>query len=118
MTTPDDGNENRGPDDDGGMHEASRRAKLQKIADMGLDPWGGRFEDRLWIEDIRSLGSEVKYRLVTGEELPLPDMQAEGFDFRQWKSEQGRGELIGPKVRAAGRRNGFHDTSFKDTVHR
>ena len=85
------------------MHEASRRAKLQKIAEMGLDPWGGRFDDRLWIGDIRRSGDEVKYRLESGEELPLPDMQAEGFDFRQWKSEQGRGELVGPKVRAAGR---------------
>ncbi len=103
MTTPDDDHQNVTFDGDEGMHEASRRAKLQKIAELGHDPWGGRFDDRLWISDIRSLGSEVKYRLETGEELPLPDMQSEGFDFRQWKSEQGRGELTGPRVRAAGR---------------
>ncbi|MGI9516791.1 MAG: lysine--tRNA ligase, partial [Pirellulaceae bacterium] len=27
----------------------------------------------------------------------------EGFDFRAWKAEQGKGELVGPDVRAAGR---------------
>jgi lysyl-tRNA synthetase class 2 len=36
---------------------------------------------------------------------PLPDFNAVGpdFDFRQWLAEQGRGEMVGPQVRAAGR---------------
>lgn len=93
---------------DAGMHEASRRAKLKKIAELGRDPWGGRFDDRQWIGDIRARSAEVRYRLESGEELALPELalpeaEAGEIDLRQWKSEQGRGELVGPKVRAAGR---------------
>ncbi len=103
MSRLDDDHDTIGPSDDEGMHEASRRAKLQKIAELGHDPWGSRFDDRSWIGDLRARADEVRYRLETGLEIPLPDMQAEGFDFRQWKGEQGRGELVGPQVRAAGR---------------
>ena len=31
------------------MHEASRREKMRKIEELGLDPWGSRFDDRLLI---------------------------------------------------------------------
>ncbi len=102
-TLPEDGPDRLTSAAEEGMHEAARREKLRKIAEMGIDPWGGRFDDRDWIGDLRARGDEVKYCLESGEALSLPDMQVEGFDFRQWKSEQGRGELIGPKVRAAGR---------------
>jgi len=85
------------------MHESSRRHKLEQIAALGVDPWGGRFDGRQWIGDLRARAGEVCYRLETGAEVPLPDMQAEGFDFRAWKSQQGAGEMVGPKVRAAGR---------------
>ncbi len=92
------------PDEHGeGMHEASRRDKLQQIAALGIDPWGGRFDDRQWIGDLRARSAEVKYRLDSGVEVPLPDMRAEGFDFRTWKSQQGPGAVVGPTVRAAGR---------------
>jgi lysyl-tRNA synthetase, class II len=90
-------------DDGGGMHEASRRDKLQRIASLGIDPWGSRFDDRQWIGDLRARAAEVKYRLDSGDELPLPDMRAAGFDFRTWKSQQGPGAIVGPTVRAAGR---------------
>jgi lysyl-tRNA synthetase class 2 len=86
-----------------GMHEASRRDKLRHIASLGIDPWGGRFDGREWIGDLRARAGEVKYRLETGDEIPLPDMQAEGFDFRVWKSQWGAGAVVGPAVRAAGR---------------
>ncbi len=91
------------PASEPGMHEASRRDKLRHIASLGIDPWGGRFDDRQWIGDLRARAGEVKYRLETGDEIPLPDMQAEGFDFRAWKSQQGAGAVVGPTVRAAGR---------------
>lgn len=70
---------------------------------MGFDPWGGRFDDRQWIGDLRARAGEVIYRLNAGGDIPLPDVRAEGFDFRAWKSQQGPGTLVGPTVRAAGR---------------
>ncbi len=42
-----------------GMHEASRREKLRKIRELGLDPWGQRFDDHQRIGDIRSRESEI-----------------------------------------------------------
>lgn len=96
MTTAPDGNSE-------GMHEASRREKLRKIAQMGYDPWGERFDDRQWVGEIRAREGEVRYRLASGGELPLPEATGPEFDMRQWKSEQGAGELVGPRVRAAGR---------------
>ena len=35
--------------------EASRTEKLRRIEALGLDPWGGRFDDHQPIEDIREL---------------------------------------------------------------
>lgn len=85
------------------MHEASRREKLGRIAAMGIDPWGGRFDDREMNGALRGRADEVVYQLETGATVPLPDMSAEGFDFREWKGQQGPGQLVGPQVRAAGR---------------
>ncbi len=79
------------------MHEASRRDKMRQIAALGIDPWGGRFDDRQWIGDLRAREAEIKYRLDSGLEVPLPDMRAAGFDFRKWKSEQGPGSMVGPR---------------------
>ena len=87
-----------------GDQEISRRAKLVKLAERGIDPWGSRFDDRLWIGDIRSRANEVHYRLEDGTEVPLPEVSKDDpVDMRQWKAEQGQGEIVGPKVRAAGR---------------
>ena len=84
--------------------QAARRAKMQKLMDLGVDPWGQRFDDRSLIGPIRERISEIKYRTEDGQEIDLPaELGNEGFDFRAWKAEQGKGELRGPKVRAAGR---------------
>ncbi len=87
-----------------GMHEASRRDKLHKIAEMGIDPWGGRFDDRSYIGYIRDCASEVKLKKEDGELVDLPELDGDGeIDFRAWLAEQGPSEMIGPTVRAAGR---------------
>lgn len=86
-----------------GMHEAARREKMRRIAASGVDPWGGRFDNRQWIGDLRARASDVVYRLDNGTHVALPDMTVPGFDFREWKSQQGPGAMIGPQVRAAGR---------------
>ncbi len=84
--------------------EAARREKLRRIAELGHDPWGSRFDDRDLIGDIRARVGEVKLRLEDGTEVELPDPDAEAdFNYRQWLADQGKGEITGPKVRAAGR---------------
>lgn len=84
---------------------AARRKKLQAIRSLGLDPWGGRFEGHQSVAAIRGQLDQVVYRTEDGKTAPLPDFDAQGedFNFRQWKADQGKGELVGPKVRAAGR---------------
>jgi lysyl-tRNA synthetase class 2 len=66
----------------GAMLEAARREKLEKLRRLGLDPWGGRFDDHLPIESIRAREGEIQSVEVEGSEHP---------------------EQRGPKVRAAGR---------------
>ena len=55
-------------------HESVRRDKLAKIAALGLDPWGRRFDDHLAVAEVRA--------------LPLPE---------------GDPAPAGPRVRIAGR---------------
>ena len=52
--------ENSGPPREQGVHEAARREKLKKVADLGVDPWGGRFDDRALIGDARALESTIE----------------------------------------------------------
>ncbi len=90
--------------DSEGFHEAARREKLRKIMERGIDPWGSRFDNRDWIGDIRQRCGEISLQLESGERVELPqELGQERFDLRAWKNEQGKGELAGPKVRAAGR---------------
>jgi lysyl-tRNA synthetase class 2 len=87
-----------------GIHEAARRDKLRRIAAMGIDPWGGRFDDRQLIGDIRAKVADIKFKAETGEFKALPEeLGSPDFNFREWLAAQGKGELTGPKVRAAGR---------------
>jgi lysyl-tRNA synthetase class 2 len=86
-----------------GMHEASRREKLRKITDLGIDPWGQRFDDRQLIGELRTRQTEIKFAKETGEVVDIPARESITGDFRQWVADQGKGEMRGPKVRAAGR---------------
>ncbi|HOM16641.1 MAG TPA: hypothetical protein PLQ00_04890, partial [Thermoguttaceae bacterium] len=40
--------------------EAARREKLQKIRQLGLDPWGGRFDGHEPIARIRQREKEIR----------------------------------------------------------
>ena len=63
--------------------ETSRRDKMRKIEELGVDPWGQRFDDRAFIGKIRERENEiVVHPLKEGQRSPDQD---------------------GPKVRAAGR---------------
>ncbi len=81
---------------------AARRAKLKNIVALGIDPWGGRFDNRSWISDIRAREDEIKFQTTDGQLIDGPQFY-DGFDLRAWKQEHGGGELVGPQVRAAGR---------------
>ncbi len=89
----------------------ARREKLAAIAELGIDPWGGRIDDHTPLGEIRARAGEVCYQFEDGTKVELPDFdnQPEDFNFRQWKADQNeaqggaRGEVVGPKFRAAGR---------------
>ncbi|GIW94830.1 MAG: lysine--tRNA ligase [Pirellulaceae bacterium] len=90
----------RGPS----IHEASRRANLKRLMDLGIDPWGSRFDGHQPIGRVRAMKDQIRYRLADGQELALPPLEGpQRVDYRQWKSQQGPGEEVGPKVRVAGR---------------
>lgn len=120
--TPNDAPSSPSADDDRSAIEAARREKLRKIAALGHDPWGGRFDDRQWIADITAQAGEVVFQAESGETVKVPELaKIEVLDkksgrpmtqwvvgedqvqFRQWISEYGKGEFVGPRVRAAGR---------------
>ena len=73
------------PPESTGMHEASRREKLRKIRELGIDPWGGRFDGPIAIGDIRARENEIQ--------IETNPPGSEGREPAQH----------GPKVRAAGR---------------
>src|SRR5438105_10951543 len=76
------------PPDHGDTHAmlvAARREKLRRLAELGVDPWGGRFDGHQPIGDIRRRESEI----VTA--APTADAETQ------------RAEQHGPRVRAAGR---------------
>ncbi len=68
----------------GEMLEASRRAKLARLVELGIDPWGQRFNDSLPIGQIRELESQI-------------EAEPQAADSDRPPAEHG------PKVRAAGR---------------
>jgi lysyl-tRNA synthetase class 2 len=85
--------------------EAARRAKLARLVELGHDPWGQRFDDHQAIGAIRGRAGEIHFESAGGRVIELPplDTDASREGFRGWMSEQGEGELVGPRVRAAGR---------------
>src|SRR6516164_3053075 len=71
--------------DSPGMHEAARREKLRQLLELGIDPWGQRFDGHRPIAEIRAREAEITVVPTAN------DSQSRG-------SEQ-----HGLKVRAAGR---------------
>ncbi len=83
---------------------AARRKKLEKVAAMGIDPWGQRFDDRDWIRDIRARQSEIRLIDAAQQRHPLPaEFGTDGFDMRAWLAGKNGQDFEGPRVRAAGR---------------
>jgi lysyl-tRNA synthetase class 2 len=55
-------------------YEASRESKLEQIEKLGLDPWGGRFDNLTPIRDIRALPADT---------APPPHVRAAGRIIRR-----------------------------------
>jgi lysyl-tRNA synthetase class 2 len=73
--------------------EAARREKLRRLRELGIDPWGGRFDDHQPIGQIRDRENEIALHPPAAREGPaIPAAEAERT-----------AEPHGPKVRAAGR---------------
>jgi len=81
----------------------ARRKKLNQMIEMGIDPYGSRFDDRLFIADCQNRAGEVKFVTAEGNAIELPDFDDQSLDYRGWKNEKGPGEEVGPTVRVAGR---------------
>lgn len=85
--------------------ESARREKLERIAQLGIDPWGSRFDGHAAIADVRARAGEIVFHAQDGRSIAIPDPAeaSEGVDFRSWLANLGPGEMAGPQVRVAGR---------------
>lgn len=101
--SPDDSKQSTAHQTDATDPLVARRNNLQSIIDLGVDPYGSRFDDRDLIASCREKIGEIKFVTKDGETLELPDVQSEDVDYRQWKSDHGPGEEVGPIVRVSGR---------------
>ncbi len=65
--------------------EESRRKKLQQIIELGIDPWGQRFDDRDLLKDIRARETEIQFVSEDGHSTALPNEKELGeISFRDW----------------------------------
>ena len=88
MNTPTNDSQTHSTDENAVL--AARRKKFDQIVEMGIDPWGQRFDDRDLLGDIRKRQSEIKFLPATGQPIDLPaELDSEDFDFRGWLKEQG-----------------------------
>ncbi|MGI9471580.1 MAG: lysine--tRNA ligase [Rubripirellula sp.] len=90
-------------DDDAKDPRVARREKMRQIEELGLDPWGSRFDDRSLVSSCQQQASEIKWTQEDGTEVPLPDFSDPDLEYRQWKADHGPGAESGPTVRVAGR---------------
>ncbi|MGW8257470.1 MAG: lysine--tRNA ligase [Thermoguttaceae bacterium] len=93
--------------------EAARREKLRKIVDLGVDPWGSRFDGHQAIGEIRNRVDEIVVEPVpeaTQEEgqegdspIFAPQKSGQSPQSSEQKTRQSQPVQHGPHVRAAGR---------------
>ncbi|MCC9601763.1 lysine--tRNA ligase [Stieleria sp. JC731] len=94
---------NSGDGEDSTDPRVARREKMAQIEAMGIDPFGGRFDNRDMLGECRERAGEIKFKNADGDLIELPDFEDPDLDYRQWKSDNGPGEEIGPTVRISGR---------------
>jgi lysyl-tRNA synthetase class 2 len=83
------------------VFEASRAEKLERIAKLGLDPWGGRFDGQQPIEAIRALpadrpeGQRPQVRAAGRIVLRRLAGKLHFLEIRDWSGHRTRRELKG-----------------------
>jgi len=83
--------------------KVARREKLRQIKELGIDPWGSRYDDRNLIGECVDRSGEITFTTEHGVEVDLPDFSDPDLQYRQWKSDNGPGAETGPTVRVSGR---------------
>jgi lysyl-tRNA synthetase class 2 len=82
--------------------EASRAEKLNRIAALGIDPWGGRFDDRLPIEQIRALdpAQQPPHRVRAAGRIVLrrPTGKLHFLEIRDWSGHKIKRPLKGKHI--------------------
>jgi lysyl-tRNA synthetase class 2 len=83
------------------VFEASRKEKLERIAQLGLDPWGGRFDGHQPIEIIRRLpadlpeGQRPRVRAAGRVVLRRIAGKLHFLEIRDWSGQRTQRELKG-----------------------
>ena len=68
---------------------ATRRRKMEQIKALGFDPFGQRFDDRQWIDQIRAQSDQIRFVTESGESLPIPSLSGpDAVNLREWKSNE------------------------------
>lgn len=83
--------------------KVARREKLRQIKELGIDPWGSRYDDRNLIGECVERSGEITFTTEDGVEVDLPDFTDPDLQYRQWKADNGPGAETGPTVRVSGR---------------
>ncbi len=78
--------------------QAARLNKLRKIEERGIDPWGGYFPNRTLIQAVRGQCTEIKYRLASGNEIALPDLESDNpVDYANGKRSKALVKKLAPR---------------------
>ncbi len=82
----------------GEVLEAARREKLRKLVELGIDPWGHRFDGHLSIGTVRSRENEI---IVEAPSEPVEPPPTTPDGKPAWRKPEIH--MTGPQVRVAGR---------------
>jgi lysyl-tRNA synthetase class 2 len=86
-------------------YEASRSEKLHRIEELGIDPWGGRFDNATPIEEVRKVppdeANPPRVRAAGRIVLRRPTGKLHFLEIRDWSGRRVRRPLKG-KDRAPG----------------
>jgi lysyl-tRNA synthetase class 2 len=79
------------------VYEASRLEKLQAIEELGIDPWGQRFDGAMPVADIRKLAPDTGIRVRAAGRIVLRRIAGKlhWLEIRDWSGERIQRQLKG-----------------------